>query len=511
MKKKLKFERKIIIWALIITFIPLLLSYWVFITTKIDDTNDSIKMSLEKVGQSIADNSMVQNNLSEEKIDGKIQDLTKIYIDSMNSVSIIVVADMRGIKYSHLDPTQIGQEFVGADKEGVLEHGTSYFSVMMGSMGKTLRWFQPIYKDGKQVGFVMVGKYYNQIVLMNNRTKRDYLLLFIGALSISILIAKIFARKIKKETLNMEPEEIAKLYNEKNIILNTVEEGIIGLDKYNRITEINNSCYKIIEDFDAKKFIQKIKKYIDEEEELELKEFIIQGKRVFVSTRHIKRGKESLGMVITLLDNVNINKVAKEITGVDQIIENLRANVHEYKNNMHVILGLLHIEAYEEAREFILKIQEIQENNTNRFSTIGDYYVRALMLSRELVAKERRGILKLEEEAFLYSNHGIISSYDIVTILGNLIENAFEAEATEVSVNLFEDEDEIVIEVFDNGKEIKKEIEDKIFKRGVSSKGEGRGTGLSLVKSRVELYNGKIEINSFYKEKIFTVLLKKGE
>ena len=156
---------------------------------------------------------------------------------------------MKGIKYSHLDQKQIGDVFIGQDKANVLKHGDSYFSIMEGSMGETLRWFQPIYKNGKQVGFVMVGKNYDQITLMNNKTKLNYLLLFIGAVSISILISKFFAKKVKKEILNMEPDEIAKLYNEKNIILNSVEEGIIGLDKDNNITEINNSCYKIKENF----------------------------------------------------------------------------------------------------------------------------------------------------------------------------------------------------------------------------------------------------------------------
>lgn len=260
-----------------------------------------------------------------------------------------------------------------------------------------------------------------------------------------------------------------------------------------------------------KKFIEKFKKYIENKEDFEMKEFIIQGKRVFVSIKYISQGNYHLGAVITLFDNNNINKIAKEITGVDQIIKNLRANVHEYKNNMHVILGLIHIGEYEEAKKFIMKIQEIQENNTNKFSNIGDYYVRALLLSRELVAKERRVNLVLEEEAFLYSKHGIINSYDIVTILGNLIENAFEAMSTEVFVNLFEDENLVIVEVSDNGKPIKKEIRDKIFKSGVSSKGEGRGTGLNLVQSRVELYNGDIEISEFEDKKIFTITMCKGE
>ena len=54
-------------------------------------------------------------------------------------------------------------------------------------------------------------------------------------------------------------------------------------------------------------------------------------------------------------------------------------------------------------------------------------------------------------------------------------------------------------------------IKEFIFKEGVSSKGEGRGTGLFLVKSRVELYNGHIEIEEFNDEKIFVVIIYKGE
>ena len=271
--------------------------------------NDEIKVTLQNVGNSIAQNPMVQDRLAEGKINGSIQNLTKLYIHDIKNVNIIVVADMKGIKYSHLDQKQIGDVFIGQDKANVLKHGDSYFSIMEGSMGETLRWFQPIYKNGKQVGFVMVGKYYDQITLMNNKTKLNYLLLFIGAVSISIIISKFFAKKVKKEILNMEPDEIAKLYNEKNIILNSVEEGIIGLDKDNNITEINNSCYKIIENFNEKKFIEKLKKYIENKEDFEMKEFIIQGKRVFVSIKYISQGNYHLGAVITLFDNNNINKI----------------------------------------------------------------------------------------------------------------------------------------------------------------------------------------------------------
>ena len=139
------------------------------------------------------------------------------------------------------------------------------------------------------------------------------------------------------------------------------------------------------------------------------------------------------------------------------------------------------------------------------------------MVSRELVSRERKIDFQLKEDSFLAEKHNIVSSYDLVTILGNLIENAFEAcisyEDIEprVKVFLFEEEDKITIEVEDNGKKIDNNIKNNIFLEGVSSKGTGRGTGLYLVKSRIELYDGSIEIIEGKNKKIFKVIILKGD
>ena len=159
----------------------------------------------------------------------------------------------------------------------------------------------------------------------------------------------------------------------------------------------------------------------------------------------------------------------------------------------------------------------MQENSSNKFAKIEDNYVRGLLISRDLVAKERKVEFFLTEESFLYKNHGVIDSNDIVTILGNLIENAFEACALldkihkKVEVTLYEDESIVEIQVRDNGIPINEYIKKRIFEQGVSSKGEGRGTGLYLVKNRVELYDGEINIEDFDDEKIFVVTILKGE
>ena len=200
----------------------------------------------------------------------------------------------------------------------------------------------------------------------------------------------------------------------------------------------------------------------------------------------------------------------------DEIIKNLRANVHEFKNSLYVILGLLEIKAYDDAKKYILKTQEIHEEVISKFVSIEDKYVRGLLISRESVAKERKIEFLLTEESFLEEEHGIIDSNDIVTILGNLIENAFEACALcgdikkKVEVSLYEDDLVIEMQVRDNGKSIDNKIRDIMFTEGISSKGEDRGTGLYLVKNRVEIYNGSIDIEEFDDEKIFVVTILKG-
>ncbi|MGV2643691.1 histidine kinase, partial [Clostridium perfringens] len=171
--------------------------------------------------------------------------------------------------------------------------------------------------------------------------------------------SKLFGKIVKKEILNMEPYEIATLYNQKKIIINSVKDGIVALNKNNEITEKNKNCYRLFDDFDSHKVIEKLKTYIDNREAFEMKEFIIQGKKVFVTINPIIQSSKYLGMVITLTDKDDIRKVAKEITGVDEIIKNLRANIHEFRNNLHVILGLMKIDEYEEARKYILNIQRI--------------------------------------------------------------------------------------------------------------------------------------------------------
>ena len=64
----MKFKNKIILWAVTITFIPLLLSYIIFITAKISDTEDSIKVTLKNVGNVISQSDLVREKLYKREV-----------------------------------------------------------------------------------------------------------------------------------------------------------------------------------------------------------------------------------------------------------------------------------------------------------------------------------------------------------------------------------------------------------------------------------------------------------
>ena len=484
---------------------------------KISTVENQIKITLKDTAFCIIQNDFIKEDLYYDKQTNEIQEYTKTLISALDDVDIIVICDMTGKKYSHLDETQIGEIFVNPDKEEVLKKGESYYSLMEGSMGKTLRWFEPIMYRNQQVGFVMVGKYYNDILSINKETRIKYIGLFILSILISIAGEAVLAQRIKRDMLNMEPEEIATLYNQKKIIIDNVHDGIIALDKNNKITDINNRCYSLFENFSCDRVLERLDIYIKSRMSFKMKELIINGKRLFVTLIPIIEDNMYLGQLIILSDRENINKIAKEITGVDEVVKNLRANVHEFKNNLHVILGLIQLEQYSQAKDYILKLQKVREDNSLEFLEINDYYVRALLLSRKLVAKERKVELILNSKSNIYQEHGIVDSKDLVTILGNLIENALEAcavsdvEHKKVEIYIKEDDFRIQIIVKDNGIPIQFDDTEKMFIEGISSKGDNRGTGLYLVKNRVELYNGTIDIEERNDEKIFTINILKGE
>ncbi|WP_251861753.1 ATP-binding protein [Clostridium sp. Marseille-Q2269] len=515
-----KFERKIVIRAILIAVIPIIISYGIFLYDKTTFINKSIKDNLYTIAFTVSHIDKIGEKLAKKENDMTIQKIAEKYVKSVPNADIIVIGDIDGVKYSHNDVKQIGDIFIGEDKKDVLQKGTAYYSITQGSIGVTLRRFEPVFYNNKRVGFVMVGKYYNDVKWLTWETQILYCLLFVVAILFTVIFTKYFVRGIKESMLNMEPEEIARLYKEKKIIIDNISDGIIALDNSNKVVEINENCAMLFQDFSLEKVLKKVKPYLESNELINMREIRINGKNLFVTINPIYEQKKYLGKVIIFTDKKDIKKIAKEITGADELVKDLRASIHEFKNKLHVILGLINIEQYDAAKKYIMNTQKMQESNNEKYSYIGDFYIRAMIISRKLIAKEKNIKFEVSEDSCLYEDHGPICSDDLITILGNLIGNAFEActcennDNKQVKVKLKEDDEKIYIEVEDNGMAIPKSIRNKIFQRGISSKynsDKNAGIGLYLVKTKVELHEGIINLKEEKNEKKFIITLFKEE
>lgn len=512
-----RFEKKIVASTVLIAIIPIIISFGIFLYDKLNYIELDIESNLYIAAHMLSKTPIVGEKLYNRQNDMILQDIANECIENIDIVDIVVIADMSGEKYSHKDINQIGDIFIGKDKTKVLKEGQGYYSTNKGSVGVTFRRFEPIYYNGVQVGFVMVGKQQNDIKIITSETRNLYLILFLIVFVSTVLIFKRFAKSIKKSMLNMEPEEIAKLYNEKKIIINSISDGIIALDSDNAVVEINKNCEELFDDFSIDKILHKIIPYIEKKDFFNKREMKIDKKRILVTINPIYECGKYLGSVITLIDKKEIKKIAKEITEIDEVVKDLRVNVHEFKNKLHVILGLIKIEEYEEAIKYITEIQEVRENTSEKYTYIEDQYIRAMLISRELMAREKNIDFTLGKDSNLYEKHGDIINEDFLTILGNLIENAFEAcnynnyDNRYVEVFLKEDCKTMYIEVKDNGNTIPDDIRERMFEKGVSSKVINGGLGLYLVKSKVELYDGNIDVFQDENYKKFMITLFKED
>lgn len=319
---------------------------------------------------------------------------------------------------------------------------------------------------------------------------------------------------MKKKLFGLEPEEIGRLYFEEELIINTLEAGLIALNKDNEIIKINSIFRKKYGRRDINELLSKIKDFLKEKNEIRHLVLTIDRKEFYVDILSIYNEKEYFGSLVLLKTREEVDEYLDKIAGIGQLIDGMRANIHEFKNKLHIILGLINIDKIDLARKYILEMREKNEYDFKKYREIENYFLKGVILGKESVCKEKKIKFVFNEKSNLKSKMKNSFIEDIVLIIGNLIENAmdsFELNKKEnyIKFGIYDDERKLIIEVEDNGAKIPKDIKNKIFEYGFSTKGENRGIGLYLVKEKVEMYNGSIEIIEKNKSKIFKVEVEK--
>ena len=317
----------------------------------------------------------------------------------------------------------------------------------------------------------------------------------------------------------------------RNIILNSVREGIININDQGIITVVNSEAKLLLKQADISDTDDLCgKSALDVLKHVPLRDIIKEGRSfadasikfgntVFVMTAvpllGLDGGEKILGAVITFRKKSVVEEMANQLTGFKNYATALRAQTHEFMNKMHVIMGLIDMKAYDELKNYTKEIAYNRQSEVSYIVTrLKDITLSGFILGKISRSRELDIDFSLSDESELHGELDVPSVHDIVLIVGNLIENAFDALKNFdgeriVNLSILDFDKEIVIVVEDSGPGMSEETIKKIYHRGFSTKGDsGHGFGLFLAKQSVESLNGTISVESSPGEgTVFTVRL----
>jgi two-component system CitB family sensor kinase len=436
-------------------------------------------------------------------------------IAHQTGASYVVVIDRTGVRYSHPEADLIGQRVA---EPVVALDGHGHVGIDHGNLGPSANGRAPVFAaDGSIVGEVSAGVRENDVMVEARGELISLAVYFSLAVAAGLLVAVLLARRLKRQTFGLELDEIAALVQEREATLHGIREGVIAVDRDGRITLINDQAHHLLGTTpnDVGRPV------VDVVPVGELRALLLgdgtvavvtdrlvlhDGQFLVGSSRAVSQGGRELGSVITLRDRTELEHALRELDDVRNLTDALRAQQHEFSNRMHVMSGLLELGRFDEAIGYASSITGATAGLAAELeASISNAPIVALLVAKTTVARERGVALTIACDNHVYVADEATDT--IVTVLGNLIDNAIDAVSDlgatpgtvpTVQVRLAEGEHDLVIDVSDNGPGIPVGAADSIFADGWSTKtrpGERqRGLGLALVRQLVRTSGGEVQV-----------------
>ena len=432
----------------------------------------------------------------------------------------VVIMSPQGIRYTHPDPSQIGKPFLGhiaAARAGgiVVEDYT-------GTLGPSRRVVVPVRDSGGAVvGLVAVGIREAAVSEQLRGQLPVILLAGLAAALLSGLGTGLVARRIRRQTHGLGERQLQEMVEYYDAVLHAVTEGLILTDLDGRLLLANDEAVRLLglpDDARGRAVdtlglgAPLVAALTDSEPRQD--ELHVTAARVLVlnKARAHWQGR-ALGFVATLRDRTDLEHLTGELDSARGLTEALRSQAHESANRLHAIVSLIELGHPERALSFATEELQLSQLLTDRVvGAVAEPALTALLLGKAAQASERGIDLRIAPDAVWPSHTAPVR--DVVTIVGNLIDNAFDAVAShsdqpsspgssagerwvEIAARL--DGGCVVLSVADSGPGLPPDAVDAAFRRGYSTKADGgagrRGIGLALVAQSVSRLGGSMEVS----------------
>jgi two-component system, CitB family, sensor kinase len=469
------------------------------------DARSSATEQAVAVAQAVADSPTVLEALSDPDPTVRLQPYAeRVRVDS--DVDFVVVMKTDRTRYTHPNPENIGRPFIG--DLGNAPEGEVFTQEFEGTLGPSMRAVVPVFADDREqvVALVSVGITISSI----DRQLRDDILLILltawAVLAVGAIGGWLVARRLRRQTHGLGEREITRMYEYYSAVLHAVREGLLLLDRDGRVQLVNDEALRLLDLSDdvvgrpladlglAPALVEAALGGTASPDDL-----YVAGDRVLVvSTAPARWEGDEVGSVVTLRDRTELQAVTGELDVVRSLTESLRSQTHEAANRLHTVVSLAEMGRVQEAIDFATEELQLTQLLTDRVvAAAGDPVVAALLLGKSAEAAERGVDLTIDGELVADG----VPARDLVTVLGNLLDNAFDAvdgaERREVAVT-FDGTRELRIVVGDSGPGLDGADADRVLQRGWSTKasadGPGRGVGLALVAQVARRHGGDIAI-----------------
>ncbi|MEU7006992.1 sensor histidine kinase [Streptomyces sp. NPDC046332] len=423
-----------------------------------------------------------------------------------SAVAFVVIMAPDGTRWTHPEPDQIGRTYLGHIEPAL--RGATFSETHRGTLGRSVRTVAPVRDDGRVVALVSAGITIEKI----SEQVREQVAALLGmagaALALGGAGTYVINARLRRHTHGMNATELSRMHDYHEAALHAVSEGLVMLDGQRRIALINDGARELL-GLDAEVVgrsaaelglpVSLTTALLASEPRVD--ELHLTAERVLVVNTRPVVGGERRGTVVTLRDRTELLALSGELTSERGFTQALRSQAHEAANRLHTVVSLIELGRVDEAVGFATAELELAQALTDRVvDAVGEPVLAALLLGKAAQANERGVELVLTEDSRI--DDGLlppeIPARDLVTILGNLVDNAVEATSgaphARVTVTARTCDGELLLRVSDTGPGIAEADRETAFDRGWSTHGPGRGLGLALVRQAATRVSGTVAL-----------------
>jgi two-component system CitB family sensor kinase len=469
-----------------------------------DRTTEQQRERVLSVGEALAASGEVRAALRTDDPSRLLQPLAE-RIRRTSDLGFVVFMSPAGVRYSHPKPERIGGHFVGTIAPA--QAGRAFTETTTGTLGPSVRSVVPIRDGGEVTGLVSVGVLQEAIA----HQVSDQLPGLVASLAVALLVGAalslLVARRVRRQTRGMDPDELTALYDHHDAVLHAIREGIVVVGRDDRLLLANGEARRLLglseddvgrpiaELVDEPSLVATMRGGADAGEGLH----VVGGRVLVTGHRPAERDGRRIATVTTLRDRTELEGLVRELATVRGLADALRAQAHESANELHTVVGLVELGRHEDAVAFATRRIGVTQDEVDLVQErVGDPALAALLLAKAAACRERGVHLVLDDGSDLPA--GLLPSEDLVTIVGNLIDNALDALAGgaggRIEVRLVAEGGRVRLQVRDDGPGIPPEALEHLFEPGWSTKpGTGtrsRGLGLALVSTAAARLGGGV-------------------